>query len=489
MEMSMSPNDDQEPMSPALRIQAQGRNTAGGRVHISHRLLALLVDAGVLSLPAAGLALLLTHPLSPLGGLSRGILTRLPESLAGSMPLTAAVTAAVLGALLPRLNSRLPSVGEFALGIQKGRYRAGGGATGRTLATVSGLGLMLWAGGTILSGRLFDIPFAPPLAQSEDPSLGADLDWSELPFFRLAGRWPIRLAASATSAEEVARVTLGYAPGIIPHRYLPSVTFQWENSGMELRIEGPRTHAASREFVTGALDAQADLRSCQADCLRQLAFELRGLETRLAGARLEKAAITPWTSAKLKGLRLELETGDLRILRILPLLQSGAIQPITWIERKRSLAAGTGDALLGRLLGNLGAQEEIGFLRTFVDARIERVNLQDLLGAKGGMNALEKALKTDSDKKELRERRDILQGIQHLLISKLTIEPSRPDTYLHLGGTSYLLWKHAVALSDSGTTAAARRTLLTVRKYLEDFGPAAKTELQQIQEILAKMTQ
>jgi hypothetical protein len=489
MEMSMSTHESQESGSPALRIQAHGKGAAGGDATFPHRTLALLLDAAFPALPIAGFALLATHPLSPLGSLSRKLLVQLPETLAGTLPLAGAASAALLGLLLPRLNRRIPSPGNLALGIQNGRYLAGGGLPGRAVACGLGFAAFALATGALIQGRPFDIPITRALTHAEDMTVGGDLNWSELPFFRLAGRWPVRLAASATSTEEVARITLGYAPGIVPHRYLPSVTFQWENSGTELRIEGPRTHPASRAFVERFADDLVDLRSCNSDCLGQLAFELKGLETRLGGARLEKASMTPWESPKLKGLRMELETEDLRILRILPLLPSGAIQPITWIERKRSLATGTGDAIIARLLGNLGAQEETGLLRTFVDARIERVNLQDLLGTRGGMNTLEKALKTDIDKKELRERRDILQGIQHLLISKLTLEPSRPDTYLHLGGTSYLLWKHAVALGDSGTTAAARRTLLTVRKYLEDFGPSSTAELKQINDILGKMSQ
>jgi hypothetical protein len=425
-----------------------------------------------------------------LGGLTRTLLLKLPVELVVQSVPGMSAGGMLLAAVLPRIGLAFPSAGRALLGFEAGRFRAGGGTPSRWLGWFGAILLLGALGSGILSGRAFQVGLLPLDELSPTPGLESNLDWSELPLFQLAGRWPIRITSPNSTEPEVARVSMGYAENIIPTRYLPSVTFDWEKAGVELRIEGPRTRADSAAFVEALQFDKAGtavvLRICDARCLYQLTHELDGLRQKIGNSRILKAELRPWRSPFLKGVTLAVETQEFKILRALPLLQEGALQPITLLARKTAGPATLepiNPAFFAQLLGNLGAQESLLVSRAFVDGRIERVNLKDLLGNRGGLADLERALKTPESQQELRSRKDILQGIQHLLIAKLTLEPSVPDVYLHLGGTSYLLWKHALALRDSGTSHSARRVILTVRKYLEDFKQQGAAQLRQIDQI------
>ena len=485
-----SPDDARPAGDSPLKINVRGSRASGRPIGHSARLAAGVLDITLGSSLGALTASLLTHPLSPLGAITRHFLLMLPPSgVIQAMP-GLALLGAILTALLPRTGLPIPSAGRAILGFEGRNYLAGGGSASRWLSCLGATLALVALGSAVSSGRAFQVQVQPLANLTPPAGLNANLNWSELPLFQLAGRWPIRMATPAGGEPEVARVSMGYAEGIIPNRYLPSVTFDWEKMGIELRVEGPRTRGDTSAFIEslqnrGSSDA-SDLRSCDANCLLQLTKEWAALESKLGRTRIQSATLHPWKSPFLKGVTLEFETADTLVLRALPLLKDGAIQPITWLVRKNQTPVGLMEPslkLFTELLANLGLQESLALSRAFVDGRIERVNLKDLLGDRGGVKDLEKALKTPQNQQELRARKDILQGIQHLLIAKLTLEPSLPEVYLHLAGTSYLLWKHAVALRDSGTSHSARRVILTARKYLVDFKEQGAAQLRQINQI------
>ena len=477
-------------------ISVKGRTAAGTPATPGTQLQSLLMDLSFGAFLGSSLVSALTHPYSPLSAFFRPLAhdLTLPDH---SLTLRAALTGAWVVALLPRLNGGIPSIGRSFLGIKNGATLAGGNSNERKIASflcsLAFLGVSL-VHMEFLSIQAYSPSLLPVLKLAEDPKLSADINWSELPFYQLAGRWPVRVA-EPNHTEEIARVGLGYAPGIIPSRYLPSVTFEWEQSGARLRIEGPRTERLISEEIArlvgnGEGSALVDLRICNDSCSELVRSELRKMSALLGSSRVSHLFVQPWQSPLLDGAILGVTTDAGALFRGIARLPNGSIQTLTWsISRDSSTLQkeNTTPPALVRLLGNIGVHPSLAEARAYVNARVEKVNLTELLGAQGGVRELEKLLKSRQGKEEVESRRDALQGIQHLLMAKLTLEPSDPTAFLHLAGTSYLLWKVAIALHDSGTSASSKRVILTAKRYLQDFGAPGNAALQQVEQLLRDM--
>jgi hypothetical protein len=429
---------------------------------------------------------LLTHPTSPLEAYTRDLLPPLQKTwgaatldslILGTLSFLVVVTGA-LSQLLPAF----PSLGRKWLGIKDGKMVAGGGRPAALVGALFFAGAGAFASLTLL-GKTQSLPRQPtlsaPLNFATDPAILSDINWSVLPFYQLAGRWPIQLM------NEVGRILLGYAPGVVPNRYLPSITFQWEQTGTQLRIEGPKTD----ETLAQLIRAQKDAVTCSLPCLAILQNQRHAMKASLGADRIRDIKVSPWKGGAMQGLLLQIQTPTLTHWRALIELPAGAYQALTWSEQNR--LAQTNDHPLPeafqKTLAHLGTHSSLQDARAFTNERLSRVNLSALLGEKGGVRDLPQLLKTAEGKREIQSRKEALQGIQHLLLAKLTLEPSSSETFLHLAGTSYLLWKVAIALSDSGTSATARKVIRVTERYLQDFTPVATAELKAVRDIIQEI--
>jgi len=481
------------------KVETKGRSSAGKKASFGHKMAALLTDITLTLFVVSSAVYFLTHPTSPLESMTREIFPRLQKRWGAVTSqqlldlLQISVIPLVAGAGI--FFRALPSLGRSLIGIQEGLLIAGGGNPIRLLLALS-IGLIA-AGGTLSvngHGPVFSktLSVTEPRVFPFNEELEKDLNWTLLPFFQLAGRWPIVIsnqssADSSSEGSEVGRILVGYAQGIVPDHYLPSVTFQWEQQGIQLRIEGPKRSSDQTDSLRELRGTQD---SCGRTCLALIQSQRLQMKAILGTESIQAVQVIPWKGSAIQGILLHIRTKTFHHWRALIELPGDTMQSLTWSEKRDPVQDSDSvvvPPILRELLANLGANPSLQEARRFTNERLGRVNLRALLGEHGGVRDLTPLLKTSDGRKEIQSRKDALQGVQHLLLAKLTVEPSSSETFLHLAGTSYLLWKVAIALSDSGTSATARKVIRVTERYLQDFAQKGAAELKAVRDILQEI--
>ncbi len=337
---------------------------------------------------------------------------------------------------------------------------------GLHLASLAGAIVLLFlTTGWLAARALFLHPLFAPVEAKTLPAFIPPLQspdfWVRAHFYSL-GAWPAR------PFQQKVVYSLPYEAGP-PILFPGRIVAQWLPLEISVTFEGPKTPDGLRD-AAGKAVARDTLRECFLsgslawDCLRYrkalLSRPLDEIERGMRGVphyRLEWLSVSNPQLPPIEwpeGLRITATLNGKTQIRFVAVTWGGTEQAffLTHQGGEKGLLA---ERLFEQSLQSLKLTDDLDTLRAWSERDLLEIHMKEL-----------EQLDWKSD-----EFFDRVTTIQSVLLSRISVQPKDYDAYFHLGGTSSLLIRHALAASHPEIAAAAQKTLFSAWKYAHDVKP------------------
>jgi hypothetical protein len=281
-------------------------------------------------------------------------------------------------------------------------------------------------------------------------------------FFYSLGAWP----AEPLGVPVVHSLPYEFGP---PTQFPGRVIAHWAPLEVQVVFEGPKTPPELLSAL-GQSPTRESLRNCflraefSWSCLQQRRavlkrhlgeiYEQLGRTARLSISWVKIQNDQLPVPERPEGVWIEARSSARTVLRFVGITWLGTHQAFA-LSHAGGAKGERAEALFRRALSTLKLTDHLPALRAWSE--------RDLLEAQ-----------TDRLKGIRLEAPEFLRevaALQSALLSRISVKPGEYDAYFHLGGTSSLLIRHALATASPELAAAAQKTLFAAGKYARDVNP------------------